>query len=78
MHTFLSCGNIITDMSRRVNRSTTTLKKKSTEREDSFVPGTPAERVSWVWELTAEAWSLEGSEYVERRLPRDVTHLVRK
>jgi hypothetical protein len=57
-------------------RTQTTLKKIPKE-DDSFVRAPEAERVSFMWELTAELWSLKGAEYVERRLPRHVTHLTR-
>ena len=60
----------------KVIRSQATLKKVSKE-DDSFVRASAAERVSFIWELTAELWSLKGSEYVERRLPRNVTNLTR-
>ncbi len=61
----------------RVKRDLTKLKEISKE-DDSFVPASPAERVAFIWELTAELWSLKGSEYVERRLPRHVTNLTRQ
>jgi hypothetical protein len=61
----------------KVIRTQSTLKKASKE-DDSFVPATAAERVSFMWELTAELWSLKGSEYVERRLPRHVARLIRQ
>ena len=61
----------------KVIRTQATLKKVSKE-DDSFVRASAAERVSFIWELTAELWSLKGSEYVERRLPRNVTNLTRQ
>ena len=51
--------------------------KRTSEEDDSFVPASPAERVAFIWELAAELWSVKGSEYVERRLPRHVTNLTR-
>ena len=60
----------------KVIRTQATLKKVSKE-DDSFVRASAAERVSFIWELTAELWSLKGAEYVERRLPRNVTTLTR-
>ena len=59
-------------------RTLTTLKKIKQDDDDIFVAASAAERVSSMWELTAELWSIAGSDYVERRLPRHVTHLVRK
>jgi len=60
----------------RVIRSQSTLKKDPKEGDD-FVCASPAERVVFMWEVTAELYSLKGSEYVERRLPRHVTNLTR-
>ena len=50
---------------------------KSSKIDDSYVRATAAERISFMWDLTAELWSLKGSEYVERRLPRNVAKLTR-
>jgi len=52
--------------------------KKTDRGEDDFVQAPPAERIRFMWELTAELWSLKGSDYVERRLPRHVTNLIRQ
>lgn len=62
----------------KVLRDRTKLIKMSEEVEDNFVHASPAECLSMMWELTAEVWSMKGSEYVERRLPRHVTNLIRK
>ncbi len=51
---------------------------RETKEDEAYVKASPAERVAFMWELTAEIWSLRGSEYVERRLPRNVTNLTRK
>jgi len=61
----------------RVKRNQSTLKRTSKE-DNSFVRASAAERVAFMWELTAELWSLKGAEYVERRLQRDVTNLTRQ
>ena len=61
----------------RVIRNQSTLKKMSKE-DDSFVGASAPERVAFMWELTAELWSLKGPEDVERRLPRHVTNLTRQ
>ncbi|MEN6317646.1 MAG: hypothetical protein ABFD82_02670 [Syntrophaceae bacterium] len=45
----------------KVIRTQATLKKASKE-DDSFVSATAAERISFMWELTAELWSLKGSD----------------
>ena len=59
-------------------RKTITKLKKLTKEEDSFVDSSPAELISFMWELTAEIWSLRGADYVEQRLQRDVTNLVKQ
>jgi hypothetical protein len=51
--------------------------KFMTEADDPFMDASPEECVAMVWELTKEVWSLRGSIYVERRLPRHVTKLIR-
>ena len=59
-------------------RKTITKLKKLTKEEDSFVNASQAELISFMWELTAEIWSLRGADYVEQRLQRDVTNLVKQ
>jgi hypothetical protein len=41
------------------------------------MPGTPEERLSQVWELTQEVWSLLQGAHAEQRLQRDVAVLTR-
>lgn len=50
---------------------------KMSEEAPPFVDATPAERVSMIWDLTAEVWSLTDPQGVERRLQRDVAKLIR-
>ena len=52
--------------------------KKLTKEDDSLVKATPEELISFMWELTAEIWSLRGVDYVERRLQRNVTNLIKQ
>ena len=54
------------------------LIKKMSQEDDSYVRASPSERVSFIWELTAELWSLRGAKYVEQRLQRNVTTLIKK
>ena len=67
------CYNIIM----KVDRNKTYLGKAS-KNDEGFVDMSPAERVSFMWELTAELWSLKKSPYVERRLQRNITNLVKQ
>ena len=50
---------------------------KASKHDEGFSKMSPAERVSFIWELTAELWSLKKSPYVERRLPRNITKLIK-
>jgi len=60
----------------KVDRSRAILKRNDGE-DDNFVAASPAECISFVWELTKEAWSLKNNDDVERRLQRHITHLVK-
>lgn len=49
------------------------------EAEDGgYMPGTPAQRLSEVWELTREAWFFLDPTGAEQRLQRDVAVLKRR
>ena len=61
----------------KLDRNRTALKK-ITEQDYGFMKGTPEDRVSFVWELTAEVWSLKDPKNVKRRLQRNVTNLIRQ
>ena len=61
----------------KVNRDKVYIGKVS-ENDEGFVEASPAERVSFIWELTAELWSFKKSPYVERRLQRDITNLIKQ
>lgn len=61
----------------KVNRNKTYLGKLS-KNDEGFVEMSPAERISFMWELTAELWSLRKSPYVERRLQRNITNLIKQ
>ncbi|GJL55246.1 MAG: hypothetical protein NPIRA02_23780 [Nitrospirales bacterium] len=60
----------------QMNRRVVALKKL-TDPDDNYVKATPSERVSYIWELTAELWSLTGKGNAEQRLQRDVVALNR-
>ncbi len=61
----------------KILRNETKLIKMS-KIDDPFVAASPQQCISFMWELTAELWSLRGSLYVERRLQRNVTNLIKK
>jgi hypothetical protein len=61
-----------------MNRKHTAIYRISDHRNDDFVPGTPADRISLVWPLTREIASLSPKHDAERRLQRHVTRLVRR
>ncbi len=52
--------------------------KKQTKQEDCFVKASFQDRISCVWDLTAEMWSLTGKINAKQRLQRHVTSLARK
>lgn len=52
--------------------------KKMTKKDDCFVEASPQERISIIWELTQEIWSIKDRKNVKRRLQRDVTNLIRQ
>ncbi len=61
----------------KVMRNHTTLKKM-TKQDDCYVDASPRERVSFIWELNAELWSLKDKQHVEKRLQRNVTNLIKQ
>jgi len=61
----------------KLNRNKTFIGKMKKDN-NGFAPISPAERVSFMWELTAEIWSLRNSPYVKQRLQRNVTNLIKK
>jgi hypothetical protein len=65
--------NIIMKLRRDLTRLKTLTKK-----DDSFVNASPKELIAFMWELTAELWSLRKAPYVERRLQRKVTNLIKQ
>jgi len=61
-----------------VDRRRVTIHQSSWGADDGgYMPGTPAERLLGVWELTREVWSFSGQADAESRLQRDVGVLVR-
>lgn len=63
---------------RSVDRSLVRVYRSHAEADDGgYMPGTPAERLAQVWELTREAWAFFRKEDAERRLQRHVAVLIR-
>ena len=60
----------------KVIRNYTKLKKM-TKQDDSYVNASPQERISVIWEITAELWSLKDRQFAEQRLQRNVTKLIK-
>ncbi len=52
--------------------------KKMTKDDDFYVNISASEVVGFMWDLTEELWSLQGKEYAERRLQRNVANIVKK
>jgi len=61
----------------RVKRDITKLIRNPEEDTD-FVALSPEERVSFIWEITMEIWSLMGEFDAEQRLQRNITNIIRK
>jgi hypothetical protein len=62
-----------------LDRQHVRLFQSHSEADDGgFMPGTPAERLAEVWELTREAWLFLEPTDAEQRLQRDVAVLVRR
>lgn len=60
----------------KLARNKITIKKMS-KQDDCYMNASPEERISIVWDLTAEVWALKG-ENVKRRLQRNITNLNKK
>jgi hypothetical protein len=51
--------------------------KRLTDEDDDYVDASPAERLSFTWELTAELWSIKEPGSPERRLQKARAKLIR-
>jgi hypothetical protein len=61
-----------------VNRRHVTIHKSPAEADDGgYMPGTAADRILEVWELTREVWAFSQNADAESRLQRDVAVLIR-
>lgn len=52
--------------------------KKIVDDDYGYVKSSSKERISAIWEITAELWSLIDKKNVERRLQRNITKLIRQ
>jgi hypothetical protein len=61
-----------------VDRNLVTLHRSAAEADDrGYMPGSAADRILEVWELTREAWAFFRAGDAEPRLQRNVAVLVR-
>ncbi len=58
----------------KVNRKKTLLRRIDDLLDDYYVKWTPSKRVSFIWNLTEEVWSLKDKKSAQRRLQRNITH----
>ena len=65
------------DINMKVSRDKARLKKMS-KIDDAFVAVSPQKCIAFIWELTAELWSLRESPYVERRQQKNVTNIIKQ
>jgi hypothetical protein len=63
----------------RINK-TRAILKKTVKNDNGYANITPQERISFMWEIAAEIWSLRkrNKKNVERRLQRHIANLVKK
>jgi hypothetical protein len=54
-----------------------TALKKLKAGDDNYVPASPAERVSMIWPLTLELWSLKDPVHAKQRFQKHITRLIR-
>jgi hypothetical protein len=52
-------------------------RSHASAEDHGYMPGSPAERLSQVWELTREAWQFAQSAHAEQELRRDVVVVIR-
>ena len=62
----------------KMNRNKVALFKNAVPHDDEYVDLPPAERISFVWDLTEEIFALTGEYDVKSRLRRDVVNLIKK
>jgi hypothetical protein len=62
----------------KLQRNIVHLIRRSEERDDGYVQGTPGERIAMVWEITRDVWTFGGRGDAQQRLQRDATTLIRR
>ncbi len=62
---------------KRLDRTVSRLTTLSDDTDDGYVPGTMAERIDMVWDITVALWSVStgGRINAQSRLQRDVAVL---
>jgi len=60
-----------------LNRNHAHLNRIS-KQTDNYVNASIEERIAFMWELTAELWSLKGNFHAEQRLQRNRATLIKK
>jgi len=60
----------------KVNRKKVALKNIK-DAEEEFMDASPAKRVLFIWDLTAEVWSLKDKQSAKRRLQRNHTKFIK-
>jgi hypothetical protein len=62
-----------------LDRTHTRLFRSDEPRDDDgYMEGSPADRLSQVWELTREVWSFVRGEDPEEPMRRDLVRLIRR
>ena len=61
-----------------LDRQQISIHRSHADADDGgYMPGTPAERLSEVWDLTRDVWAFFRETNAEQRLQRDVAVLIR-
>ena len=62
----------------KMDRKQVRIYRGTIPHNDEYVDLSPSERLSMVWDLTEEAFSLSGEYDVKSRLQRNVVNIIRK
>jgi hypothetical protein len=61
----------------KVDRKKLYIGKRS-KNDEGYVKAPAAQRVSFIWDLTAELWSFKKPSHAQRRLQRNIVTLANK